>query len=190
LTPASRLFDAIVLYAHGAMRVINSSGDARNGTAVVEAMLSASFAGETGTVQLDSNGDLVESYSVFNYVAQNGTLRSVLVGECAGLSSGGADCAITHDIRWPGGSTCLPTSKYCVPAATRKPPRHCTACARVCSNAAPIVPPGAVCALFRLRARHARLRITAVHRCTQPLGALALRRDGRNGDSNRRALSR
>jgi hypothetical protein len=105
---AARLSDAIVLYAHGAQRVLSRSGNVRNGTAVVEAMLSESFAGETGMVHLDSNGDLVESYSVFNYVLQDGVLSSVLVGECGGLSSSDGGCAIKQKVRWPGGSMTVP----------------------------------------------------------------------------------
>ena len=108
---AARLSDAIVLYAHGAQRVLNRSGNVRNGTAVVEAMLSESFAGETGMVHLDSNGDLVESYSVFNYVLQDGVLSSVLVGECGGGLSSDAGCAIKQKVRWPGGSSDVPSSK-------------------------------------------------------------------------------
>ena len=108
---AARLSDAIVLYAHGAQRVLSRSGNVRNGTAVVEAMLSESFAGETGMVHLDSNGDLVESYSVFNYVLQDGVLSSVLVGECGGLSSSDGGCAIKQKVRWPGGSSDVPSSK-------------------------------------------------------------------------------
>ena len=122
-TPASRLFDAIVLYAHGAQRVLNRSGNVRNGSAVVEAMLSESFAGETGMVHLDSNGDLVESYSVFNYVLQDGVMSSVLVGECGGgLSSSDAGCAIKHEVRWPGGSSDVPSATRTLPL--HRPPDH------------------------------------------------------------------
>jgi hypothetical protein len=62
-------------------------------------------------VHLDSNGDLVESYSVFNYVLQDGVLSSVLVGECGGLSSSDGGCAIKQKVRWPGGSSDVPSSK-------------------------------------------------------------------------------
>jgi hypothetical protein len=123
ITATARLSDAIVLYAHGVQRVLNRSGNVRNGTAVVEAMLSESFAGETGMVHLDSNGDLVESYSVFNYVLQDGVLSSVLVGECGGgLSSSDAGCAIKQKVRWPGGSSDVPSATRTLPL--HRPPDH------------------------------------------------------------------
>ena len=62
LTYSVALFDAIMLYAHAATKVLSDGGDLRDGKAVTAAVRKTSFVGAAGrTVSLDSKGDRVES---------------------------------------------------------------------------------------------------------------------------------
>ena len=82
LVQSAALYDAIMLYAHAATKVLSEGGDLQNGTAVTEAVRSTTFTGIGGTlVALDSQGDRLESYEVMNCVLEAGNvMRSVAVG--------------------------------------------------------------------------------------------------------------
>ena len=63
------LYDAVMLYAHAATRVLSEGGDLADGEAVTKAVRSTSIDGMGGSVvSLDSSGDRVESYEVMNIV--------------------------------------------------------------------------------------------------------------------------
>jgi hypothetical protein len=82
LTYSVALFDAIMLYAHAATRVLSEGGSLNDGEAVVRAVRNTSFVGIGGSrVVLDEYGDRIESYEVMNYVLDAGdVMRSVAVG--------------------------------------------------------------------------------------------------------------
>ena len=63
LAYSAALHDAILLYAHGATKVMSEGGDLRDGEAVTKAVRNTSFTGVGGSVvALDSRGDRIESY--------------------------------------------------------------------------------------------------------------------------------
>ena len=80
---SAAMYDAVMLYAHAATRLLAEGGDLRNGTAVAAAVRSTRFTGVAGTVvALDSSGDRIESYEVMNYVLESsGKMSSVAVGK-------------------------------------------------------------------------------------------------------------
>ena len=82
LTHSTKLYDAVMLYAYSATKVISEGGNLRNGQAVTAAVRNTTIEGVGDTVvALDSNGDRVESYEVMNYVVEAGdVLSSVAVG--------------------------------------------------------------------------------------------------------------
>ena len=99
---SAALYDAIMLYAHGATAVMSAGGDLQDGKAVTAAVRSTSFTGVGGTlVELDSNGDRVESYEVMNYVLEEGdVMSSVAVGMFN--STTGQYKAYERAVVWPG----------------------------------------------------------------------------------------
>ena len=76
------LYDAIMLYAYSAMKVLSEGGDLRDGEAVTAALRNTTIEGVGGTaVALDSNGDRIDSYEVMNFVLEAGNvMQSVAVG--------------------------------------------------------------------------------------------------------------
>ena len=82
LAYSASLYDAIMLYAYSATRVLSMGGNLRDGEAVTAAMRNTTIEGVGGTaVALDSNGDRIDSYEVMNYVLEEGgVMRSVAVG--------------------------------------------------------------------------------------------------------------
>ena len=71
LTYSTALYDAILLYAHAATQVMSEGHDVHNGEAVTAALRSTVFTGVRGSaVELDSNGDRIDSYEVMNYVLE------------------------------------------------------------------------------------------------------------------------
>ena len=76
------LYDAIMLYAYSAAKVLSEGGDLRDGAAITEAVRNTTIDGMGGTaVTLDSNGDRVDSYEVMNFVLEEGEVMiSVAVG--------------------------------------------------------------------------------------------------------------
>ena len=106
------LFDAIMLYAHGATKMMSEGGSLRNGLAVTAALRNTSFTGVGGTtIALDNHGDRIESYEVLNYVLEAGdVMRSVAVGVY--------DCevrqyrAYERVVLWPGNTTNTPADYF------------------------------------------------------------------------------
>ena len=82
LTYSTALYDAIMLYAHAATKVMSEGGDLQDGEAVTDAVRNTTIEGVGGTpVALDSNGDRIESYEVMNIVLEAGdVVSSVAVG--------------------------------------------------------------------------------------------------------------
>ena len=67
LTYSAALHDAVMLYAHAATRMLSEGANLDNGHAVTEAMRTTTFQGVGKSIlQLDKNGDRIESYEVMN----------------------------------------------------------------------------------------------------------------------------
>jgi ABC-type branched-subunit amino acid transport system substrate-binding protein len=82
LAYSAALYDAIMLYAYSATKVLSEGGDLRDGEAVTAALRNTTIEGVGGSaVALDSNGDRIQSYEVMNYVLEVGdVMGSVAVG--------------------------------------------------------------------------------------------------------------
>jgi hypothetical protein len=110
---AANMYDAVMLYA---MAVGSNSSQRLNGRSVVLAMMSVSFDGMTGRVELDTSGDMKESISVMNYVLEsNKAMRGRLIGVCDGLSPRYSPL-MNSTVIWPGGVQELPSDLAVVPA--------------------------------------------------------------------------
>ena len=108
LAYSAALYDAIMLYAHSATRVMSEGGDLQNGKAVTAAVRNTTIEGVGGTaVALNSNGDRVDSYEVMNYVLEAGSgIRSVAVGMFD--STLGQYKAYERTAMWPGSTLKVP----------------------------------------------------------------------------------
>ena len=82
LTWSVALYEAVMLYAHAATKVLREGGNLRNGSAVTEAVRSTTFEGVgKRIVTLNTKGDRIESYEVMNYVMRaDGVMSSMPVG--------------------------------------------------------------------------------------------------------------
>ena len=107
-TYAAALYDAVMLYAHAATKVLKQGGDLMDGPAVTAAVRSTPFRGVEGTsVVLDQAGDRLESYSVMNFqLGDDNTMRSVMVG----LYNSTEQRYVPYDnaVLWPGKTTQVP----------------------------------------------------------------------------------
>ena len=112
LTHSVALYDAIMLYAHAATRVLSEGGNLNNGRALTEAMRSAIFPGVGGkTVKLDKHGDRIDSYEVINYILKaDGVMGSVPVGSYNEALQ--QYRAYGEAVVWPGGSTEVPVDYF------------------------------------------------------------------------------
>ena len=108
LTYSAALHDAVMLYAHAATRMLSEGANLDNGHAVTEAMRTTTFQGVGKSIlQLDKNGDRIESYEVMNYLVEpNGRLGSVPVGVYG--SSLQQYSATGMSVIWPGGGNQVP----------------------------------------------------------------------------------
>ena len=108
LTYSANLYDSIMLYARAVTKLMSEGGNLQDGEAVTAAVRSTSFTGVGGTiVQLDSNGDRIESYEVMNYVMEQGdAMSSVAVGMFN--SSEGHYVAYERAVMWPGNTSEVP----------------------------------------------------------------------------------
>ena len=104
LTYSVRLYDAIMLYAHAATKVMSEGGNLRDGKAVISAIRSARFVGVGNIpVALDKNGDRMESYEVINFVVgADGVVDSIPVGVFNSTIQQYE--ALERAIVWPGNS--------------------------------------------------------------------------------------
>ena len=97
------------LYARAATKVLAAGGAVNNGSAIVEAMLSTSFKGiGEQTVELDSNGDAIEPYSLMNYLEfGTGEMQGVAVATYVSKKLN-----LQLDLlRWPGNTTHAPLDR-------------------------------------------------------------------------------
>ena len=113
LAYSAALYDAVMLYAYSATRVMSEGGDLQNGEAVTAAVRNTTIEGVGGTVvALDSNGDRIESYEVMNYVLEadsavsGGSARTVPVGVYNSTTKQYRKYKQT--IVWPGSTTVAP----------------------------------------------------------------------------------
>ena len=109
---SAALYNAIMLFAHAATKLMSEGGNLQDGEALSSAVRSTSFIGVGGTVvALDSNGDRIESYEVMNYVLEEGNvMRSVAVGmfNC----TKGQYEAYERVVVWPGNTTETPADYF------------------------------------------------------------------------------
>ena len=105
---ATALFEAIMLYAHATTKVLAEGGDIFNGTVVTEAVRNTSIVGlGNRVVELDKQGDRVQSYIVTNYVlGQDDVMRSLAVGVYN--QSHQEYTALDRLVIWPGNRTEIP----------------------------------------------------------------------------------
>ena len=82
LTFSAALFNAVLLYAHAATKVLSMGGDLYDDIAVTEAVRSTTFEGAgSSVVALDNHGDRIGSYEVMNYVVgPHDVMSSVPIG--------------------------------------------------------------------------------------------------------------
>ena len=108
LTYSQTLYDAVMLYAHAATKVLSEGGDLRDGQAVTAAVRSTTFEGVGGSaVVLDENGDRVESYEIMNYVVgADGAISGVPVGKYD--STERQYTAYERVVVWPGSTMEVP----------------------------------------------------------------------------------
>lgn len=119
---SAALFDAIMLFAHAATKVLSEGGGVHNGQAVSEAVRSTTFEGAGGVVALDENGDLIRSYEVMNYVVKGGGgIDSVSVGL---YNITAQQYTAKKPVVWPGNTTETPLdcqSGYCSSSNCKDP---------------------------------------------------------------------
>ena len=70
-------YDAVLLYAYGLNRTIESNGNWSDGFAVVQKMWNVSFEGSNGIVQISETGDRVSDYSLFDLNPDNGRFEVI-----------------------------------------------------------------------------------------------------------------
>ena len=106
------LYDAIMLYAHSATKVLSEGVDLRDGEAVTAALRNTTIEGVGGTaVALDSNGDRIESYKVMNYNVKAGdVMGSVAVGVFDATLT--EYKAYKQVVVWPGNTVEVPADYF------------------------------------------------------------------------------
>ena len=112
LTYSVALYEAVMLYAHAATRVLSEGGSLRDGAAITEAMHNTTLAGVAGTVvALNSDGDRIESYEVMSYVLKAGdVMSSVAVGMFNSMQ--GQYKAYKSQVVWPGNTLEVPVDYF------------------------------------------------------------------------------
>ncbi|CAF2075185.1 unnamed protein product [Rotaria magnacalcarata] len=70
-------YDAVLLYAYGLNRTIESNQNYRDGFSVVRKMWNLSFEGSNGIVQISETGDRVSDYSLFDLNPKSGDFEEV-----------------------------------------------------------------------------------------------------------------
>ena len=112
LAASAMLYDAIMLYAHSATKVVLEGGDLQDGEVVTSAVRSTPIEGVGGTaVALDSNGDRIESYEVVNYALETGdVIRSVAVGTFNSTLK--QYRAYERPVIWPGNTLEVPADYF------------------------------------------------------------------------------
>jgi ABC-type branched-subunit amino acid transport system substrate-binding protein len=70
-------YDAVLLYAYGLNRTIESNQNFSDGFAVVQKMWNVSFEGSNGIVQISETGDRVGDYSLFDLNPKSGQFEVI-----------------------------------------------------------------------------------------------------------------
>ena len=109
---SAALYDAIMLYAHAATKVLAEGGDLHDGEAVTKAVRSTRFQGVgNSVVALDQHGDRIGSYEVMNYVLrEGGAIESVPVGLYNSTTQ--EFLAYERAVVWPGNSSEIPADFF------------------------------------------------------------------------------
>jgi ABC-type branched-subunit amino acid transport system substrate-binding protein len=103
---AANLYDAVMLYAIIAGAHLDNLSD---GTLIAKALRNASFDGMTGRVELDENGDMVESIRAMNCVrGPDGAMEGRTMGVYDALN-GRYSPLSNYTPVWPGGVGAVPT---------------------------------------------------------------------------------
>ena len=112
LSFSTALYDSIMLYVHGANKVMSEGGDLSDSEAVAAAVRNASFTGVAGTlVELDSSGDMILNYEVMSYVVD---ARRVMSSVAVGIfnSAQGQYQAYMQLLVWPGETNKVPADYF------------------------------------------------------------------------------
>ena len=131
--PGSRRnrYDAVMLYAHAATKVLSEGGDVKDGLAMTDVIRRTSFIGIANTVvALDEKGDRIEDYEVANYVlTTDGVMEIVTVGVFNNTLKKYYPSA--HAIVWPNGSNDVPRDVACQSGQSYiEHPHECRPCIR------------------------------------------------------------
>ena len=112
LSYSTALFDAIMLYAHAATKVLLNGGQLYNGPAMAHAVRNTTIESVAkGIVALDKNGDRISSYEVMNYVVEaDDQMNSVPVGTYD--SSEQQYTAYERAVVWPGSTIEVPVDYF------------------------------------------------------------------------------
>ena len=109
---STALYDAIMLYANAATKVMSEGGNLQDGEAVTAAVRNTTIEGAGGaTVALDSKGDRMESYEVMNFVLDAGNMVSTVA---VGLFDATLKeyKAYEQTVVWPGNTTEIPADYF------------------------------------------------------------------------------
>ena len=108
LTHSVALYEAIMLYAHAATKVLSEGGNLGDGQMVTKALRTTTFEGlGKSVVALDNKGDRIESYEVMNYVLEaDGQIGSLPVGMYNSTKK--QYRAYNWEVVWPGNTTTVP----------------------------------------------------------------------------------
>ena len=128
LTYSTALYDSIMLYVHGANKVMSEGGDLSDSEAVAAAVRNVSFTGVASTlVELDSNGDRIENYEVMNNLVGSDEADKVMTFQVATSGfqlqeyTGGSArfllSSMEANVRWPTFLTWAPWLPCSVAAA-------------------------------------------------------------------------
>ena len=103
---AANLYDAVMLYAVAAGKHLD---ELSNGTLIVNSMRNASFAGMTGRVELDEDGDMKESIRAMNYLLKSDEkqMHGSQIGVHDALSRRYSPLQ-NIEVIWPGGLRVVP----------------------------------------------------------------------------------
>ena len=105
---AAKLYDAILLYSHAVTVALPRS--LHSGREVLDIMRNISFQGKGGRIQLDPDGEQMESISVASYQVVDSHLVTVEVGIYEHSSGCYKEVVPKGSMLWPGGGGEVPSA--------------------------------------------------------------------------------
>ena len=115
---SAALYDAVMLYAHAATKVLTQGGDLHDGQAVTEAVRSTRFEGVgNSVVSLDKHGDRIQSYEMMNYILKEGNVLDgddVMSSVAVGMFNSTQEqySAYERQVVWPGKTLEVPADYF------------------------------------------------------------------------------